>query len=167
LRAAEERDPELAAFLRPSAATGARRSELVALRGVDVSFDRSVVAISRGIVLGLDCLVEKDTKTHQSRRVILDRATPDALSSCRGRACERNASFGLQFGRECPHFTSDLGATPWYPDSVSRRFRAVAKRWASTGFGCTTCVTTWPRGCSRQGWMCERLPVASDTATPQ
>ena len=127
LRAAEERDPELAAFLRLSAATGAGRSELVALRWVDISLDRSVVAISRGIVLGLDGLVEKDTKTHQSRRVTLDRATADAVSSCRTRACERNAAFGLPLDLNTFVFSSDLGETPWFPDSVSRRFRTIAR----------------------------------------
>ncbi len=81
LRLAETRDPELVVFVRVSAATGARRSELVALRWSDVDLDRCVVSIERGIVMGPNGLVEKDTKTHQARRVALDEATADAFET--------------------------------------------------------------------------------------
>jgi integrase len=52
LDVAERRDPQLATFLILSAATGARRSELVALRWSDRDFERSVVTISRGHRVG-------------------------------------------------------------------------------------------------------------------
>ena len=83
LRLAETHDPELATFICLSAATGARRSELVALRWSDLDLDRSVLSIDRGIVMGPAGLVEKDTKTHRARRVALDRSTGAALTAHR------------------------------------------------------------------------------------
>ncbi len=62
-------DPEFGVFVRLSAMTGARRSEMLALRWSDIDLERGVVTIGRGLVQGPDGLVEKDTKTHQIRRV--------------------------------------------------------------------------------------------------
>jgi integrase len=78
LRAAEE-EPELACFLLLAAATGARRSEVVALRWSDVDFDAGQVAIARGVVSSMKGLVEKDTKTHAARRVALDIGTKEVV----------------------------------------------------------------------------------------
>jgi integrase len=127
LDAAERRDPELATFLLLSAATGARRSELVALRWPDIDVGRCVVTIRRGIVLGPLGLEEKDTKTHQARRVALDEATTDALVLHRRTALEQAALARMTLADDGFVFTSDLGATPWFPDSVSRRFRKLAR----------------------------------------
>ena len=55
-----------------SAATGARRSEVIALRWSDINLPNRTVVISRGVVTGPNGLVEKDTKTHAARRVALD-----------------------------------------------------------------------------------------------
>jgi integrase len=52
LRAADEK-PELACFLLLAAATGARRSEVVARRWSDVDFEGGQVAIARGVVSGM------------------------------------------------------------------------------------------------------------------
>ena len=71
-----ESDPELLMFVRLSAMTGARRSEVIAIRWPDLDLDEAVVTISRGVVMGPSGLVEKDTKTHQARRVALD---PDTV----------------------------------------------------------------------------------------
>jgi integrase len=127
LDAAERRDPELETFLVLSAATGARRSELVALRWPDIDFGRRVVTIRRGIVLGPLGLEEKDTKTHQARRVTLDEATTNALVRHRHTAVEQAAIARMTLADDGFVFTSDLGATPWFPDSVSRRFRTLAR----------------------------------------
>src|SRR5262249_20666730 len=109
-----------------SAATGARRSELVALRWSDIDLARRAVTIRRGIVLGPDGLAEKDTKTHQARRVTLDEATTDAVVLHRTAALERSTFARLPLPDDGFVFTSDLGSTPWFPDSVSRRFRKLA-----------------------------------------
>ena len=52
-----------------AAATGARRSELVALRWSDIDIGRASLTIRYGVVLGPDGLVEKGTKTHAVRNV--------------------------------------------------------------------------------------------------
>ena len=69
LRRAATESPELAFYLSLAAATGARRSEVVALRWSDVDLSDRTVMIERGIVFGPDGLVEKDTKTRRPARV--------------------------------------------------------------------------------------------------
>jgi integrase len=124
-----DEDPELGVFVRLSAMTGARRSEMVALRWRDVDLERGVVTISRGIVMGSDGLVEKDTKTHQARRVALDRSTVAALVAHREAADERASACDTALVPDAFVFTADIeGREPWYPDSVSRRFRESGRR---------------------------------------
>jgi integrase len=125
----EDGDPEFAMFVRLSAITGARRSEMLGLRWPDVDLDRAVVTISRGLVVGPDGLVEKDTKTHQVRRVALDDATVEALRAHRTAAEERAARFAGQVDPDAFVFASDVGGRiPWFPDSASRRFRQACRR---------------------------------------
>jgi integrase len=117
-------DPELGVFVRLAAMTGARRSETLALRWRDVDLERAVVTISRGIVMGPDGLVEKDTKTHQARRVALDGSTVAALIGHRAAADERASMCGTRLVEDAFVFSGDVeGREPWFPDSVSRRFR--------------------------------------------
>jgi integrase len=85
LARAQSTAPELACYLMLSAGTGARRSELVALRWTYVDFDRKSLTIRRGVVAGPNGLVEKDTKTHASRRVALDDEVVVALTAHRDR----------------------------------------------------------------------------------
>jgi integrase len=127
-------DPELGMFVRLSAMTGARRSELLALRWSDVDIDRGVVTISRGIVLGPDGLVEKDTKTHQTRRVAIDTATVAQLATFLAACSERAETCGAVLALDALVFSSDIeGAEPWFPDSVSRRFRNESRKLGLDG----------------------------------
>jgi integrase len=122
-------DPELGVFVRLSAMTGARRSETVALRWRDVDLERGVVTISRGIVMGPNGLIEKDTKTHQARRVALDASTVEALIGHREAAEERASVCGVVLVDDAFVFSAEIeGSEPWYPDSVSRRFRESCRR---------------------------------------
>ena len=63
---AKESDSGFATFLWAAAATGARRSELLALRWSDIDEASGRMTISRGLVNGPNGLVVKDTKTHGS-----------------------------------------------------------------------------------------------------
>ena len=122
-------DPELAMFVRLSAMTGARRSEVLALGWPDVDLEDGVVTISRGIVMGPDGLVEKDTKTHQARRVALDSDTTRRLAEHQAAAVERAVACGTSLADDGFVFSADVeGREPWYPDSVSRRFRSACRR---------------------------------------
>jgi integrase len=99
---------------------------LIALRWSDVDLENGKVRIGRGIVLGLDGLVEKDTKTHSVRTVALDDATVEALTVHRAGALTRLTEAGLAWRASSFVFTPVVdGSTPWFPDSASRRFRRL------------------------------------------
>ena len=123
-KAIDASDPEFGVFVRLSAMTGARRSEVLALRWTDVDLERGVVTIGRGLVQGPDGLVEKDTKTHQTRRVALDAPTTAVLTDHRSAAVERAQHCGVALADDAFVFAGDVaGTTPWHPDSASCRFR--------------------------------------------
>jgi integrase len=134
-KAIDASDPEFGVFVRVSAMTGARRSEMLALRWTDVDLDRGVVMIGRGLVQGPDGrLVEKDTKTHQTRRVAIDPPTTASLVDHRAAAVERAAQCGAALAGDAFVFASDVASTtPWYPDSASRRFRKACDDAGLTG----------------------------------
>jgi integrase len=125
-RRAERVDPDLAVFILLAAGTGARRSELIALRWSDVDLESRQVRIGRGIVLGLNGLVEKDTKTQSIRTVAIDDATVAAMVLHRAGALARLAGTGLEWRPTSFVFTPSIdGSTSWFPDSASRRFRRL------------------------------------------
>lgn len=65
--------------------TGMRRAELLALRWSDVDLDAGVVKVRRNYIRANRKSIEKDTKTHQMRRVSLDVATVEVLGEHRAR----------------------------------------------------------------------------------
>ncbi len=127
--------PGVAMFIRLAVVTGARRGELVALRGDDIDLDVGEMLISRALtrstavaathgtpVEGLVGIVEKDTKTHAARRLALDDATIDDLRRHRRMLAERALScgVGLDLGQH-RWFTDDpAGRVPWRPEQVNR-----------------------------------------------
>lgn len=126
---AKETDSDLADFILLAAALGARRSELVALRWSDVDLDAGRLTVSRGIVSGPDGLVEKDTKTHASRRVSLDGTTIDALQAHRERASDRATMCGIELPAGAFVFSAEVdGSVSWHPDSASRSFTRLCRR---------------------------------------
>ncbi|MGH9276900.1 MAG: tyrosine-type recombinase/integrase [Acidimicrobiales bacterium] len=131
---ATETDVELADFILLAAATGARRSELVALRWTDLGLDVGTVWIRRGIVASVDGLVEKDAKTHSSRRVSLDPTCAEAMRAHRSRALERARLCEHALSPDAFMFSHEIdGARPWYPDSASRAFRLLCRKAGSSG----------------------------------
>lgn len=126
---AQERDPEFATFVMLAAATGARRSELVALRWPAVDLEAGTVTIRGGIVIGPDGLVEKDTKTHRVRRVALDPTTLQQLKDHLGRVVERAGACGVMLDGRAFVFSHEIdGSSSWRPDSTSRAFRRLRVR---------------------------------------
>ncbi len=65
--------------------TGMRRAELLALRWPDVDLDAGVVSVRRNYVRVSRRSIEKDTKTHQMRRLAIDPATVEVLTEHRQR----------------------------------------------------------------------------------
>ena len=134
VRLARAEDPALATFVILAAATGARRSELVALRWSDVDIDRSRLTIRHGIVLGPDGLVEKDTKTHAVRNVSLDPTTVAAVVAHQARADEVASFFGTTRSPGSYVFSVEPdGSSPARPDSMSRSFRLLCAKAGVTG----------------------------------
>jgi integrase len=131
---AQERDPELAVFVMVAAATGARRSELVAVRWRSVDLDAGTVVIERGVVMGPDGLVEKGTKTHGIRRVSLDATTVGQLRAHRRRLLDRAMVCGIALAEGAFVFTASIdGSIGWRPDSTTRAFRRLCEQLGLEG----------------------------------
>jgi integrase len=134
LLAALADEPDFAVFLRLSTTAGMRPSEVCALRWLDVDLDAATVSINGSIVTAKS-LPEKYARkdnpksVHSERLLALDMATVELLRAHRAR-CEQLA--GQFNGRLDPRAyvfarTPD-GRTPWRPDTVSKRFTALARR---------------------------------------
>jgi len=133
-RLASGDDPSLATFVIVAAATGARRSELVALRWSDIDVGRASMTIRHGVVLGPDGLVEKGTKTHAVRNVSLDPTTLAALVAHQARADELALAFGTTRRPGSHVFSVEPdGSSPVRPDSMSRAFRQLCARAGVAG----------------------------------
>jgi integrase len=121
---ADREEPDFGVFLRLAASTGARRAELCALRWSDFDLDDATLWIRRSLVdQPGGGYIEKDTKTHASRRVSLDSSTVALLRSHRVRQLERALAVGERIGRHARVFSYDIdAASPWRPDGVTKRF---------------------------------------------
>ena len=134
--------------------TGARRGELIALRwhdfalrcakcerpvswadeecadGHDLTRGRlSLLAISRGLtrVAGRD--VEKDTKTHQTRRIALDAATTEILVAHRQRYESRVRSIASDPRDDAYVFSyAEDHSRPCSPTALTHKYAAMAQR---------------------------------------
>jgi integrase len=130
LEVAGETDPELACFLHVAATTGARRGEVCGLRWGGIDLEAGTVLISRSVVEALhNVIVEKDTKTHASRRIALDPDTVTVLLAQRLRMAARAAACGVALTDEAHVFSRDPdGARPWTPNDVTKAFIRVRTR---------------------------------------
>ncbi|MFC7342038.1 tyrosine-type recombinase/integrase [Saccharopolyspora griseoalba] len=111
--------------------TGARRGELCALRWADFEPDAAVVTLKRAISWDPEKRVwyEKDTKTHQQRRVALDPVTVEVLTEHRERCEKRAVAIGLSLEREAFMFSQSPDAAEYQkPSSVTQRYERMVKR---------------------------------------
>ena len=123
-RAAAGRYPEFAVMLHLAVITGARRGELCGLRWTDVNDQRAELLIQRSIFQTLEHeIVEKETKTHQARRIALDGGTMAELAQHRA-LMEARASFcGVVLDPKGYLFSDhERGVEPWRPDRVTLAF---------------------------------------------
>lgn len=127
LDAAHDEDPEFGLYLWMLAATGCRRGEGCALRWSDVDLDRGEVRIRRSIALVGGSLIEKDTKSHASRRMAIDPATVALLRTHHLRQRERALALGVRPADDAALF-ADAEGRPWRPDVCTNRFGRLRTR---------------------------------------
>ncbi len=125
IEVANERDGAFGRFLVLSATTGARRGEVCALRWKHVDLARSELLIEASIA-EFEGLIEKDTKTHASRRIALDHGTIEMLKEQRTNSEERARRYGYHISDDSYVF-SDFpdGSRPWAPGWVTHTFAQV------------------------------------------
>ncbi|HYY81856.1 MAG TPA: site-specific integrase [Actinomycetes bacterium] len=129
IEAAWAADPDFGALLWLAMTTGARRGELCGLRWRAVRLAERDLVVSRSYVQRGGQRQEKDTKTHQSRRLALDEVTVAVLTEHLERCRAHARVCGVELAADAFVFSlSPDGRTPLLPDSVSQRFRRLAER---------------------------------------
>ncbi|WP_431973964.1 tyrosine-type recombinase/integrase [Micromonospora haikouensis] len=128
------KDPDWGAFVWVAMTTGARRSELCALRWSAVDLDAAVLTLRSALYVDdAGKLREKDTKTHQQRRVALDAETVEVLRDQLARCEERASALGLSLAGDGYVFSPDPdGGRPLVPDTATQRFSRMAARLGMT-----------------------------------
>jgi len=107
--------------------TGMRRGELCGLRFSRIDFNTETIDVRRNWVNGK----EKDTKTHQSRRIALDSETVALLREHRTRVKARVESLGATFSDDVFVFTGSKTpdhSQPYPPNAVTQRYKDMAAR---------------------------------------
>ena len=122
------KDPDWGALVWLTMTTGARRGEICGMRWSHVDLDHAMITIRRTVYLDdHGQLVEKDTKTHQQRRVVLDPATAVVLGEHRVRAEQRTAAIDEQLSPACYVFSADPDSrTALNRESVTQRYKRMA-----------------------------------------
>jgi integrase len=134
LTAAKAYDEDFATYLRVLAATGCRRSEALALRWNSIDWKKSELAIAHSLTMVNSSIVEKDTKTHQARRLVLDSGTVLVLKSHKERVKARASGCGIELNDDAFVFTSEAdGSVPWRPDVATNRFGRLCKSVGISG----------------------------------
>jgi integrase len=111
--------------------TGIRRGEVCALRWSRVNLDEGVVEIRSSYLLRRGVGKEKDTKTHQMRRIALDTETIVLLGEHKDRCQRRMADLGIEFTDDMYMFSGvhDFDPRkPYSPHAVSSRYKDMAER---------------------------------------
>ena len=125
------RDADWGTLVWVAMTTGARRSELCALRWahVDLSASRAVLWLYRALSHGEAGWVEGELKTHQQRRVALDPATVAVLAEHRKRCAARCKALGLQLDNDAFVFSpAPDGSRFLAPPSLTQRYERLAAR---------------------------------------
>jgi integrase len=109
--------------------TGARRGELCAMRWDRLDLDRAVLTIKASIAQKGTHTWEKNTKTHQQRRIALDDNTVALLRAYR-KQCERDgAAVGISIAPDGRLFSASVDHSTWLrPSSVSNRYARMCGR---------------------------------------
>jgi integrase len=107
-------DPAFGTYLRLAASTGARRSQLLALRWKDVDLARGRISFTRALVEGPDGLVLAPTKTRRAYQVSLDADTLTILTQHRHTTGGSSNAFVFSHDSD--------GTSPWKPNWATKEF---------------------------------------------
>lgn len=122
-------DPDWGLLVWVVMVTGLRRGELCSLRWRDVDLDRGVLVLARSIGQRSGQTWEKDTKTHQQRRIALDSETVELLREHHQRWEGRAAALDTELSTAAFVFSlAPDGSTHLLPDSVTQRYGKLARR---------------------------------------
>jgi integrase len=127
--AAWEDDDDWGTFVWLVMVTGMRRAETLALRWSRVDLDGGSLDIRRSYVWTNGRGVEKDTKTHQMRRIALDPETVAVLRAHRARHEQIARSLGSKLSDQAYLFSHEPDRMqPYNPSSVTHRYRAMCAK---------------------------------------
>jgi integrase len=129
--AATSRSPEWSTVITLAALTGMRRGELCGLQWQDVDWQGQAIAVQRSIWQTKAGWGEKDTKTHQVRRLVLGAQTMGVLAGRYKRVTDNVNLAEIDLSPEAYVFSPALdGATPMLPGAVTLAFRRLCKTMA-------------------------------------
>lgn len=117
------------AWLRLAIVTGARRSEVLALRWTDIDIDARRLTIARSLVDDGGHIVEGPTKTRQVRTILLGPDTVATLVALAGHLEQRAAAAGVELAPDAFVIPGSIdGARPVNPSTMTALFRTLAER---------------------------------------
>ncbi len=109
--------------------TGARRGELCGLRWDRLDPDKGVLTIRSAIAQSAGRCWEKDTKTHQQRRITIDQGTVALLLGYRDPCRDRSSQLRVKLPEDAFMFSLAPDCSTWLkPDSVSQRYKKMCRR---------------------------------------
>jgi integrase len=122
-------DPDWGLLLWLTMVTGSRRGEVSALRWRHVDFDGSLLTLHRSNAQPRSGLKEKETKSRQQRRVLLDPETVELLTAHRDVCEKRCAALDIAFYPDAFLFSPmPDGSAPWPPRSLTLRYGRLARK---------------------------------------
>ena len=123
IAAAWEQDDDWGTLVWLVMVTGMRRGEVLALRWSDVDLAAGMLVIRRNYVRSAARGIEKDTKTHQMRRISLDAETVAVLAEHRTRYEEQVRAVGVEPSEQAFLFSyQPLHDAPADPSAVTHRY---------------------------------------------
>ena len=123
IAAAWEQDDDWGALVWLVMVTGMRRGEVLALRWFDVDLEAGLLAIRRNYVRSRAQGIEKDTKTHQMRRISLDAETVAVLADHRDRQGQRARAVDVELSDQAFVFSyQPMQDAPADPSAVTHRY---------------------------------------------
>jgi integrase len=123
------KDPDWATFLWTAMTSGARRGELCALRRSHLDKATGILWVPTSVSGSRRTMREKDTKTHQRRRVALDRETVALLTEHIQRQDRAAKQLRFKIARDAYLFSLDPDCSrPLVPDTVTQRYERMVAR---------------------------------------